>query len=47
MQCKFIPSSKLKATIKKSLSTGTDLLELQLSESISDKLISACLEALD
>jgi nucleoid DNA-binding protein len=47
MQCKFLPSSKLKATIKKSLTAGTDLLELQLSESISDKLVSACLEALD
>ena len=47
MQCKFLPSAKLKATIKKSLSTGTDLLEMQLSESVSEKLVSACLEALD
>ena len=48
MQCKFIPSTKLKATIKRSLTNPeTDLLELALSEAVSEKLIAATLEALE
>lgn len=48
MQCKFLPSAKLKATIKKSLaSPETDMLELILSEAVSEKLIAACAEVLD
>jgi hypothetical protein len=48
MQCKFIPSTKLKATIKKSLTNPeVDLLELALSEAVSEKLIAATMEALD
>ena len=48
MQCKFLPSAKLKAAIKKSLANpAVDPLELVLSDAVSEKLVAACLEALD
>lgn len=48
MQCKFLPSAKLKVTIKKCLANpNVDPLELVLSEAVSEKLVAACLEALD
>lgn len=39
MQCKFIPSKKLKATIKDCLEENIDPLELQLEDEFRDKLI--------
>ena len=46
MQCKFVPSKDLKATIKTSLSEEKDPLELELEQALADKLLAACEEAL-
>ena len=46
MQCKFIPSKDLKATIKKCLATKPDPLELALSQELSEKLLAICDEAI-
>ena len=46
MQCKFIPSKELKATIKNSLSSTRDPLELELEKILADKLISICEEVM-
>ncbi len=39
MQCKFVPSKKLKATIKDCLEENINPLELQLEDEFRDKLI--------
>ena len=47
MQCKFVPSKDLKATIKNSLlSDSRDPLELALEEALCEKLIARCNEVL-
>lgn len=46
MQCKFIPSKDLKATIKKCMMTETDPLELELEKALTDKLIAITSEVL-
>jgi len=46
MQCKFIPSKDLKATIKSSLTGEIDPLELIIEESLVEKLISLCEDAM-
>lgn len=46
MQCKFIPSKDLKATIKRAISEGVDPLELKLEEAVANKLLSICTEVL-
>ena len=38
MQCKFLPSRELKATIKNCLTTEVDPLELVLEEALAEKL---------
>lgn len=44
MQCKFIPSKELKNTIKASLQSKKDLLELELEQALIDKLLTICEE---
>ena len=46
MQCKFLPSKDLKSTIKNSLTTKVDPLELELEAALADKLIALCDEAI-
>lgn len=46
MQCKFTPSKDLKATIKTCISTKVDPLMLELEQSLAEKLISVCEEAI-
>jgi MoaA/NifB/PqqE/SkfB family radical SAM enzyme len=46
MQCKFVPSKDLRATIKSSLNSDRDLLELELEKTLTDKLISICEEVM-
>lgn len=46
MQCKFVPSKELRATIKNSLVSRKDPLELVLEQTLADKLISICEEVL-
>ena len=46
MQCKFIPSKDLKATIKRGLGEKIDPLEIELEQTLVDKLISICQEVL-
>jgi hypothetical protein len=46
MQCKFVPSKELRATIKNSLVSRKDPLELVLEQALADKLISICEEAM-
>lgn len=46
MQCKFIPSKNLKATIKRSLDTKIDPIECTLEKALADKLIAACAEVI-
>lgn len=38
MQCKFIPSRELKTTIKSSIASSIDPLELALEQALADKL---------
>lgn len=38
MQCKFVPSRELKATIKSCMTTNIDPLELVLEEALAEKL---------
>ena len=42
MQCKFIPSKELKTTIKASLQSKQDSLELELEQALIDKLLAIC-----
>ena len=42
MQCKFIPSKELKTTIKASLQSKQDPLELELEQALIDKLLTIC-----
>jgi hypothetical protein len=42
MQCKFVPSKDLKYTIKASLQSKRDPLELELERSLIDKLLLIC-----
>lgn len=42
MQCKFVPSKELRATIKSSLASRKDPLELELEKTLAEKLISLC-----
>jgi hypothetical protein len=46
MQCKFVPSKALKATIKDCLSRDVDPLELELEEALSNKLVAIVDEVL-
>lgn len=46
MQCKFVPSKELKATIKYSLQSKKDLLELELEQALIDKLLTICEEVI-
>ena len=46
MQCKFLPSKSLKAAIKRSLTSSVDPLELAIEDTVAQKLIAACEEAL-
>ena len=40
MQCKFVPSKDLRATIKKSMIEGADPLECELEKELTAKLVS-------
>jgi hypothetical protein len=42
MQCKFVPSKELKTTIKASLQSEQDLLEMELEQALIDKLLAIC-----
>ncbi len=44
MQCKFVPSKELKATIKASLHSKQDPLELELEQTLIEKLLAICNE---
>lgn len=46
MQCKFVPSKELKSTIKASLQGEKDLLELELEQTLIDRLLIICEEVL-
>ena len=46
MQVKFVPSKELKQAIKKAVQEKVDPLAIKLEESIIEKLITACREAL-
>ena len=46
MQCKFVPSKDLKTTIKNSLNTDIDPLELALEQAFTDKLLAVCEEVI-
>ena len=46
MQCKFVPSKELRSTIKNSLASKKDPLELALEKALADKLISICEEVI-
>jgi len=46
MQCKFIPSKDLKTTIKNSLTSDVDKLEIELEQAMADKLIAICEEVM-
>ncbi len=46
MQCKFVPSKELRATIKNSLQSKKDLLELELERTLIDKLLTICEEVM-
>jgi MoaA/NifB/PqqE/SkfB family radical SAM enzyme len=46
MQCKFVPSKELRTTIKSSLASKKDPLELELEKAFADKLISICEEVM-
>ena len=42
MQCKFIPGKELKTTIKKTLETQIDPLELALTQTFTDEILAKC-----
>lgn len=42
MQCKFVPSKELRTTIKASLQSKQDPLELELEQTFIDKLLAIC-----
>jgi hypothetical protein len=44
MQCKFVPSKELKTTIKTSLQSNQDPLELELEQTLIEKLLTICEE---
>lgn len=44
MQCKFVPSKELKTTIKMSLQSNQDPLELELEQTLIEKLLTICEE---
>jgi hypothetical protein len=46
MQCKFVPSKELRATIKNSLISNRDPLELVLEQTLVEKLINICEEVM-
>ena len=46
MQCKFLPSKDLKTVIKNSINEKVDPLELELEDTLVQKLLSICDEAL-
>ena len=46
MQCKFVPSKELRASIKASLVNKKDPLELELERTLAEKLINICEEAM-
>ena len=46
MQCKFVPSKELKATIKRCISEKVDPLEMQLEEDLYQKVLSLYKEVL-
>ena len=46
MNCKFVPSKDLKQSIKDSLNAKIDPLELELENTLAEKLVSICEEVL-
>ena len=46
MQCKFVPSKDLKASIKLACSTDTDPLAFEFEQALTDKLITVCEEVI-
>lgn len=46
MQCKFVPSKELKASIKSALEHSIDPLELALEKAFTDRLLAICEEVL-
>ena len=46
MQCKFVPSKDLRASIKNSLNSTRDPLELELEQTLIDKLLTICDEVM-
>jgi hypothetical protein len=46
LQCKFVPSKELKSTIKCSLQSKKDPLELELEQALIDKLLTICDEVM-
>ena len=46
MQCKFLPSKDLKTVIKNSINEKIDPLELELEDTLVQKLLNICDEAL-
>jgi hypothetical protein len=46
MQCKFVPSKELKSTIKASLQSKQDPLEMELEQALIEKLLAICDEEL-
>lgn len=46
MQCKFVPSKNLKASIKTALTSQVDPLELVLEQTFADKLLTLCDEVI-
>lgn len=46
MQCKFVPSKELKTTLRSCLTNSIDPLELEVEQTLINKLMSFCEEAL-
>ena len=46
MQCKFVPNKNLKTAIKDSINGKTDILELAIEQSFTEKLLDICSEVL-
>ena len=46
MQCKFVPGKNLKTTIKSSLSSQANPLELALDKAFTEKLLAICEEVI-
>lgn len=46
MQCKFVPGKNLKTAIKTALASSADNLEISLEQTLADRLVNICEEAL-